>query len=113
MLSEPGFLESIYHHALLHELNLRGLSTQTQLKVDILYKAQSVGTHRLDIIVENSVIVELKAVNSINELDKAQTISYLAAAGLEVALIFNFGEQKLSWKRLIKSRQCRELRELI
>src|SRR6266498_2426203 len=87
----PGFLESVYHRAFVHELKLRGLSTQTELQVDVLYKAHSVGKHRLDIIVENTVIVELKAVSSINDFHKAQTISYLTATGLEVGLIFNFG----------------------
>jgi GxxExxY protein len=109
----PGFVDSIYHRALLHELNLRGLLTQTELQIDIQYKDQIVGSHRLDIIVENLVVVELKAVNTIAGIHIAQTISYLKATNPELALIFNFGQRELSWKRLINSRQCRELRELL
>jgi GxxExxY protein len=109
----PGFVESIYHRALIHELRLQGLLTQTEHTCEIHYKDTCVGKHRLDIVVENTVIVELKAVTAINEIHKAQVISYLAATGLEIALVFNFGQTKLSWKRLIKSREGRELRELL
>jgi len=109
----PGFVESIYHRALLHELRLQGLSTLTEQSCEIRYKDAYVGKHRLDIVVEKTVIVELKAVTAINEIHKAQVISYMAATGLEIALIFNFGQTKLSWKRLIKSREGRELRELL
>jgi GxxExxY protein len=109
----PGFIESIYHRALLRELHLRNLSTQTELQLDIRYKDEVVGKHRLDIIVENAVVIELKAAGGIAGIHIAQVISYLKATGLEVALVFNFGQPELSWKRLIKSRQCRELRELL
>lgn len=109
----PGFLESIYHKALVHELKVRGLVTQTELRLDIEYKQQLVGKHCMDIIVENSVVVELKAVSGIADVHIAQVISYLKATGLEVALVFNFGQPQLSWKRPIKSRECRELREVL
>ena len=100
----PGFLESIYKHALLHELGLREVSTETEREVEVLYKDFPVGRHRLDIVVEQTVILELKAINGINDLHKAQALSYLAATGLELALIINFGQPQLVWKRLIKSR---------
>jgi GxxExxY protein len=109
----PGFLESIYKHALLRECQLRALLTQTEVEVPVSYKGFPVGKHCLDLVVDELVVVELKAVNAINDVHKAQTISYLAATGLEVALILNFGAARLLWKRLIKSRECRELRELI
>ena len=108
----PGFVESIYHRALLHELNLRSLFTQTEQQIDIHYKDQIVGKHRLDIIVEKTVVVELKAVNAIADVHMAQALSYLKATNLELALLFNFGQTQLSWKRLINSREGRELREL-
>jgi len=109
----PGFLESIYQRALLHELELQGLHTNKELEVCVEYKGEPVGKHRLDIVVEHAVVVELKAVNAIHELHLAQAVSELKATGLEVALIMNFGERKLVWRRLIKSRELRELRELL
>jgi GxxExxY protein len=106
----PGFLESIYKHALLHELSVRGLATQTELELIVSYRSFPVGKHRLDSLVEGTVIVELKAVAALNELHRAQVISYLMATGLELALIINFGAPQLLWKRLIKSRGFRGLR---
>jgi GxxExxY protein len=100
----PGFVESIYHHALTHELTLRGVETKTEVEVCISYKGTRIGRHRLDIVVNDTVIVELKAGSSINDVHIAQAISYLTATGLELALILNFGGPSLSWKRLIKSR---------
>jgi len=100
----PGFLESIYKHALLTELDLRGLHTRTEVEIPIAYMSHPIGKHRLDIIVEDIVVVELKAVSCINEFHKAQTLSYLKATNIELALILNFGTSSLVWKRLIKSR---------
>ena len=112
-LGESDLLESIYQRALLHELALRGLSFETERHVDVRYKDQLIGQHRLDIVVENRVIVELKAVSAIVDMHVAQTLSYLKATKIEVALIINFGSRSLTWKRLIKSRELRELREFI
>jgi GxxExxY protein len=100
----PGFLESLYKHALLYELHLRGLSTATELEVQIVYKSHPIGKHRLDIVVANQVIIELKAVSGLNDVHIAQALSYLTATRLELALLLNFGQPSLSWKRLIKSR---------
>ena len=100
----PGFLESIYKNALLHELSLRGIQTQVEEEVCIAYKNRTVGKHRLDIIANGTVIIELKAVPAISDLHIAQSLSYLTATRLELALILNFGGPSLSWKRLIKSR---------
>jgi GxxExxY protein len=109
----PGFVELIYHRALLHELGLRRLFCETELQVDVCYKNRLIGQHRLDLVVENTVIVELKAVSAIIDTHVAQTLSYLKATNIEVALIVNFGLPSLTWKRLIKSREFRELREFI
>jgi GxxExxY protein len=101
----PGFLESIYKHALLHELRLRGFETKTEVEVHISYKDHHIGKHRLDLLVGDTVIVEIKGVSAINDIHIAQTLSYLKATNLELALILNFGGSSLSWKRLIKSRE--------
>src|SRR5262245_653221 len=109
----PGFLESVYKHSLIHELVLRGLQATTEVEVPIQYKTHLVATHRLALVVGNSVILELKAVSSLSDVHVAQVLSYLKATNLEVALLLNFGEPSLVWKRLIKSRELRELREFI
>ena len=100
----PGFLEAIYKKALWHELRLRGLDVTTELEVPVTYKNEIVGKHRLDIVVEGQVILELKAMNAISEFHTAQTLSYMTATRIELALILNFECPSLSWKRLIKSR---------
>jgi GxxExxY protein len=104
----PGFLESIYKNAVLHELRLRGLEAKSELEIQVAYKGFLVGRHRLDIIVANEVIVELKAINAINaigDIHIAQTLSYMKAMRIEVGLVINFGEDSLSWKRLISRRR--------
>jgi GxxExxY protein len=109
----PGFLESVYKHSLVHELVLRGLRTATEVEVPIRYKAHLVAMHRLDLVVENAVIVELKVINSLSDIHVAQVLSYLKATNLEIALLFNFGESSLVWKRLIKSRGFRGFRGFV
>jgi GxxExxY protein len=96
----PGFLESIYQRALVRELRFRRLCVQTEVQIAIPYKGASVGLHRLDLVVENSVVVELKAATALAEVHRAQVLSYLKATGLEVGLILNFGERSLIWKRV-------------
>jgi GxxExxY protein len=100
----PGFLESIYRQSLSHELRLRGLATVSEFEVVIRYKTFVVGRHRLDLIVENRVVVELKATQGIADVHCAQALSYLKATSLPVSLIVNFGEASLKWKRLAKTR---------
>jgi GxxExxY protein len=97
----PGFLEAIYRKALLHELSLRGLSAQTEIEIHIPYKNFSAGKHRLDLVVEQHVVGELKAVSALADIHTAQALSYLKATGLKVALVMNFGGSTLVWKRLI------------
>ena len=98
----PGFLESIYRKALLHELRLRDILTRAEVEVRIGYKDLIVGKHRIDVVVNDLVVVELKAVSMIMDIHVAQILSYLKATGLAVGLILNFGEESLVWKRLIK-----------
>ena len=98
----PGFLESIYRKALLHELHLRSVPTKAELEVRVAYKDLIVGKHRLDMVVEDRVIIELKAAVGITDIHIAQALSYMKATGLEIAIIINFGQDSLVWKRLIK-----------
>jgi GxxExxY protein len=97
----PGFLESIYRKALLHELQLRGMATQSELPVEVSYKNQIVGNHRLDLIVDGVVVIELKAVTAISPAHLAQILSYMRALDIDTGLVFNFGEDRLRWKRIL------------
>ena len=98
----PGFLEAIYKNALLHEVCLLGISASTEVEVLVVYKDRAVGKHRLDLVVEGRVVVELKAISGIGPVQLAQALSYLKATGIDVGLLINFGEDSLRWKRVIR-----------
>ncbi len=91
----PGYLESIYHEALKHEFALRRIPFESEKTFTVRYKDVIVGEHRLDLLVAERVIVELKAVSDFREAFRAQVISYLKATGLKVGLILNFGKPRL------------------
>ena len=91
----PGLLESIYEEAMCHELALRSLSVKRQVEIDVIYKGKVIKGQRLDILVNNEVVIELKSVSSLPEVAMAQTLFYLKANNLKRALLINFGEKKL------------------
>lgn len=97
----PGFLESIYEAALGIALREAGLKTESQKGVKVLFREQEVGEHRLDLLVENQVIVELKAVKALEDVHFAQVRSYLKACGLMHGLLLNFSTMPLTTKRVI------------
>jgi GxxExxY protein len=86
----PGFLESVYEEALCLELSARGLSFLRQPIVAVEYKGHHVGESRLDVLIENQLIVELKAVESLAPIHTAQVLSYLKTTGYELGLLINF-----------------------
>lgn len=86
----PGLLESVYEKALCFELQQRGLNFASQVAVPILYKGQNLGDHRLDLLVENQIIVELKAVDRLDPVFHAQVLSYLKLTGKQLGLLINF-----------------------
>ncbi len=92
----PGLLESIYESALCLEFNLRSIKYERQAYVDVVYKKTIIKGQRIDILVENRVVVELKSTSKITEIFFAQTLSYLKATGLKQALLINFGQQRLT-----------------
>lgn len=92
----PGLLEAIYEEALCHEFTLRQIAHQRQVPVDVVYKGHVIKGQRLDLLVENTVVVEIKSLLRLPEVVLAQTLSYLKATGLRTALIINFGEKKLA-----------------
>ena len=92
----PGLLETIYEEALCHELELRGIAFERQVPVHVTYKGRTIAGQVLDLLVENEVVVELKAVRKLPEVATAQTLSYLRATGMRRALLLNFGESRLT-----------------
>lgn len=99
----PGFLEVVYQAALAHELTLRGIKFEQHVKLPVNYKGVLLGTYEADFVIEGSIIVEIKAVQAIHPQHEAQAINYLAATGLQLAIVINFGESSLKSKRLIRA----------
>ena len=95
----PGFLEKIYEHALCLELDNQGVSYRRQVGIPITYRGRPCGLHRLDLIIEDRVIVELKATKSFEAIHFAVILSYLKASHLPVALLLNFAEPTLAIRR--------------
>ena len=91
----PGLLESVYEEALCHEFELRGIAHKRQVAVDIDYKGRLITGQRIDLIVDNNVVIELKSSKNLTEIASAQTLSYLRATGLKRALLINFGNARL------------------
>ncbi|MBK7582360.1 MAG: GxxExxY protein [Myxococcales bacterium] len=86
----PGFPESVYERALASELGLRGLPFERQQRVQVVYKGQVVGVGRVDLLVGECLIVELKAVEELAAVHVAQVLSYLRASGCQLGLLINF-----------------------
>ena len=97
----PGFLESIYENALIIELQRKNFTFEQQREVIIKYDSVEVGRHRLDLIVDNTIVVELKAVKNIEDIHFAIVKSYLKALGKEHGLLINFSKPVLEVKRVI------------
>ena len=91
----PGLLESIYESALKIELNKSGLELERQKRVDVRYDGIIIGEHRLDLLVENKVVVELKSVERFDPVFQAQLLSYLKLGGYPVGLLINFNSRML------------------
>jgi len=86
-----GFLEKVYHKSLFIELSKRGYKVEMQKPIEVRYDNQIVGDFFADLLVENKVVVEVKAVDKYTGVFEAQLLNYSKAAGLEVGLIINFG----------------------
>jgi len=97
-----GFLESVYEDALCFELDLRGIPFRRQVDLDVHYKdAVFRSKFRADLLVDNKVLVEIKAIKNITNHDEAQLINYLKTTGLRVGLLINFGSHKFEMLRRI------------
>jgi len=91
----PGLLESIYEEAFCYELYLRGVKIERQKEIDVVYKDKIIKGQRLDLIVSDEVVIEIKAVRKLEDIFTAQLLSYLKSAGLKRGLLINFGERRL------------------
>ena len=87
-----GFLEKVYENAMLIELEKLGLKTRQQAPIGVLYEAKQVGEYFADLLVEDRIICELKAAQTLAPEHELQLVNYLAATGLNTGLLFNFGK---------------------
>ena len=96
-----GFLEKVYEKALILELKERGLRVQNQVPINVIYKEKPVGEYFADIVVEDTVIIELKAVESLQKIHEAQLLNYLKATKYQIGLLVNFTHPKAEIKRFV------------
>jgi GxxExxY protein len=96
----PGFLETVYRRALLMDLKRSNIKAETEKEIAVKYEGIEVGMHRLDIIVEGTVIVELKTVDELSRAHYAQVRSYLRATNLTLALLVNFAKERADFRRI-------------
>ncbi len=96
-----GFLETVYERALIRELTIRGLAVQGQRSYQVTYKGEPVGEYFADIIVEDHLVVELKCVEQLSKQHLAQCLNYLKASSLRTALLINFQNPKVDWRKIV------------
>ena len=96
-----GFLEKVYQNALMVELKLRKIGAEAEKPITVHYRGEMVGNYIADIVVEDNIIVEIKAIKALSEIHEVQLVNYLTATGIEVGLLLNFGKS-VEVKRRIK-----------
>jgi GxxExxY protein len=96
-----GFLEKVYENALAHELKKSGFLVEQQKRIQVRYDGVVVGDYMADLLVQNAVLVELKAVKVLDNIHIAQCLNYLKATGFKVCLLLNFGTPKVQIRRLM------------
>lgn len=101
----PGFDEKIYEEAMIVVLKKYGYVPEQQKRVDVFFQNVNLGFHKLDLVVDERVILELKAVSEIVAIHKQQALSYLKATGLQLALVINFGAGRLQVARVVNTKQ--------
>jgi GxxExxY protein len=97
----PGLIENFYRRALCLEFESRGISFDTEHPVSVKYRGTTIGVHRLDFVVEKTIVLELKAVERLELVHTAQVISYLRASGLRAGLLLNFNAAPLTIRRIV------------
>ena len=96
----PGFLESIYHNALLIEMKKHNIAFESEKEVIVSYRGSQVGIHKTDLFIENEIVLELKTVDDLNKKHYAQVRSYLKALNKPVGLLVNFWSYRLDVRRV-------------
>ena len=96
-----GFLEKVYENALLIELQTRGLNVTAQKELDVFYRNQRVGLYVADIVVNNEVVLELKATEFLQKAHEAQLLNYLKCTGCRLGILINFGKERVESKRFV------------
>lgn len=94
------FLEKVYENALAHELRRAGLTVAQQQGITVIYDSVVVGEYSVDLLVEQTIIVELKAIKALDNAHTAQCLNYLKATGLHLCLLLNFGKSRLEIQRI-------------
>ncbi len=96
----PGFLEKVYRRAITIEFEKQGIPFEAEKEIELRYKGDRIGTHRLDLFVGNELVVELKTVEELNKKHYAQVRSYLKAVQQPIGLLVNFAEFQLNARRV-------------
>jgi GxxExxY protein len=102
----PGFVESIYKNALLIAMRQKGLKVEVERSYEVIFRDVCIGRYRTDLVVEETVIVELKCCESLGREQQAQLFNYLKVSKLPIGLLVNFRRGKLEWKRLQSNEEC-------
>lgn len=97
-----GFAEKIYENALAHDLRKAGFDVAQQHRISVVYDGAVMGDYTADLLVENRILVELKAIRALDTVHVAQCLNYLAATGLPVCLLLNFGRPRVEIRRLMR-----------
>ena len=95
------FLESVYENAIIFKMRLQHIIFQSQKKYPVNYKGKVIKDFICDLIIENKIVVELKAIKQLGSIERAQIINYLKVTGHQLGLIINFGEKSLNYERII------------
>jgi len=97
----PGFSENVYERALIEEFSKQGLSFDNQQTIKIIYNQKIIGMHKLDFVVENKIVLEIKAQTDLMPIHMAQVKSYLKSGGYKLGILANFGKEKVEFKRIL------------
>ncbi len=101
----PGFLESVYQNALIWELRKNGFKAEAERPITVRYDGEIVGAFAADVLVNDSLIVELKATQSLAKPHEVQLVNYLIATGIDEGLLLNFGAERLEYKKKFRVRK--------
>ena len=97
-----GFMEKVYENALMVLLHKKGIKAEQQAPISVYFDGEVVGDYYADILIDKKLILELKGAGNIADVHRAQTLNYIKATGLRLAMILNFGKERLEYERLVK-----------